>query len=82
MVSATLWAVIDTLGETKTEWMTRARENASVATTLNKLGVDVAARLIYQGYVVAMCNLYVLFGEGFPLLRSRLDFTQFLELLS
>jgi hypothetical protein len=45
-----------------------------VATTLSKLGTEVSARLMYHGYVTAMCNLHVVFGDpeskygGWPLL--------------
>jgi len=58
-------AVIGALGEeNRAGWKTIALENSSVATTLSKLGTEVSARLLYQGYVVAMCNLHVLFGTG------------------
>ena len=56
-----------TNGPTSDEWKKIARENSAVATSLSKLGTEVSARLIYQGYVVTMCNLHVLFGTDFPL---------------
>ena len=56
-------AVIQALGPaSRDEWKRIANENAAVATTLSRLGSDVSARLLYQGYVVAMCNLHVIFG--------------------
>jgi len=64
------------------EWSQIARENSAVATTLSKLGIDVSARLIYQGYVVTMCNLHVLFGAEFPLRTSELAIERFRELIS
>jgi hypothetical protein len=61
--------VIAALGDTRDEWKRIARDNAKVPTTLSKLGRDVSAKLLYQGYVVAMCNLFVIFGEkDFPLI--------------
>lgn len=75
-------AVLAALGPTEEEWAKIARENAAVATTLNRLGADVSARLIYQGYVVAMCNLHVLFGGEFPLRLSELEFERFRRLIS
>jgi hypothetical protein len=57
--------VIAALGEeNRKDWKAIALENSSVATTLSKLGTEVSARLLYQGYVVAMRNLHVLFGAG------------------
>ncbi len=56
-------AVIQALGQaSRDEWKRIAADNSAVATTLSKLGTDVSARLLYQGYVVAMCNLHVIFG--------------------
>ena len=56
-------AVIQALGQgSRDEWKRIANDNAAVATTLSKLGSDVSGRLLYQGYVVAMCNLHVIFG--------------------
>jgi hypothetical protein len=75
-------AVIAVLGKAKSEWAEIARENSRVPTTFKKLGVDVSARLIYQGYVVTMCNLHVMFGEEFPLNPSELDFKRFHELVA
>jgi hypothetical protein len=64
-VSIRAKAAILTLGEANREsWREIARQNAAVATTLSKLGPTVSARLLYQGYVTAMCNLHVVFGDG------------------
>lgn len=52
-------------GPSSDEWTKIARENSAVATSLSKFGTEVRARLIYQGYVVTMCNLHVLFGTDF-----------------
>ncbi|MHC4696531.1 MAG: patatin-like phospholipase family protein [Planctomycetota bacterium] len=62
--------VIAALGEKNRDtWDCIARRNARVPTTLSRLGRDASALLLYQGYVVAMCNMYVIFGEkDFPLL--------------
>ena len=57
-------SVIRALGPGNREsWREIASQNSSVATTLAKLGTTVSARLLYQGYVVAMCNLHVIFGS-------------------
>ena len=57
--------VIEALGpHTREEWDRIAAATSTVKTTLSALGREVSARLTYQGYVVAMCNLYVLFGGG------------------
>lgn len=64
------------------QWAQIARDNSSVGTSLSKLGIDVSARLIYQGYVVTMCNLHVLFGAEFPLQPSELAIERFRELIS
>ncbi len=57
-------SVIRALGpENRESWKEIASQNSSVATTLAKLGTTVSARLLYQGYVVAMSNLHVIFGS-------------------
>ena len=59
-------SVLGALGDDakhRASWEDIATSNAAVATTLSALGTEVAARLLYQGYVVAMCNLHVLFGD-------------------
>jgi hypothetical protein len=75
-------AVIEALGPANQEsWQEIATRNSGVATTLRKLGPEVSARLLYHGYVTAMCNLHVVFGDpttgGWPLLaipsRDRFD---------
>ena len=53
-----------------------------MATSLNKLGTEMSARLIYQGYVVTMCNLHVLFGADFPLVPDALEIEQFRKLIT
>jgi len=74
-------AVIALLGRAnRDKWAQIARDNAKVATSLNKMGIDVSARLMYQGYVVTMCNLHVIFGPEFPLLD--VSFEQFRELIA
>ena len=66
-------AVLELLGGTKENWSTMTRENSNVKTTLSKLKPDVSAQLIYQAYVVTMCNLHVIFGDEFPLLPFSLQ---------
>ncbi|HZN01486.1 MAG TPA: hypothetical protein VFB70_18930, partial [Pyrinomonadaceae bacterium] len=72
-------------GPSKDDWKKIASDNATVATSLSKFGTDVTARLIYQGYVVTMCNLYVLFGDDFginyPLIPAGLSLERFRELI-
>jgi len=68
-------------GPSSDEWTNIARENSAVATSLSKLGIEVSARLMYQGYVVTMCNLHVLFGADFPLLPEALAIERFRELI-
>jgi len=69
-------------GPSKDEWSKIASDNSAVATSLSKFGADVTARLVYQGYVVTMCNLYVLFGAGFPLFQAELDLARFRALIA
>jgi predicted acylesterase/phospholipase RssA len=68
-------AVLVALGDTEDEWAAIAASNRGVKTTLNKLGPDVASRLVRHGYVLAMANLHVLLD--YPLLSvppaSRFD---------
>lgn len=68
-------------GPSSDEWTEIARENSAVATSLSKFGTEVSARLIYQGYVVTMCNLHVLFGTDFPLMPEGLAIERFRELI-
>jgi hypothetical protein len=68
-------------GPSSDEWSTIARENSGVATSLSKFGAEGTARLIYQGYVVTMCNLNVLFGANFQLIPGTLDINRFRELI-
>jgi len=78
-------AVLKMLGDTpenKKDWAKIASDNSIVATSLSKFKPEVTARLMYQGYVVAMCNLHVLFGEEFPLRPQELAFDRFGQLIS
>jgi hypothetical protein len=78
-------AVLKMLGdipENKKKWAKIASDNSVVATSLSKFKPEVTASLIYQGYVVAMCNLHVLFGAEFPLRPQELAFDRFRELIS
>ena len=65
-VAARARAVIAALGPTEDRWREIADQDAAVATTLAKLGPEVTARLLYHGYVTAMCNLHVVFGGADP----------------
>lgn len=69
-------------GPSKDEWSKIASDNATVATSLSKFKPEVTARLIYQGYVVTMCNLHVLFGTDFPLFPEDLAIERFRALIS
>ncbi|HJP92328.1 MAG TPA: patatin-like phospholipase family protein [Pyrinomonadaceae bacterium] len=69
-------------GPSKDEWAKIASDNSLVATSLSKFGPEVTARLMYQGYVVTMCNLHVLFGAGFPLFADQLAIERFRALIS
>jgi len=48
-------------------WESLVQENSQTATTLSKLGKERSAKLIYQGYVVAMTNSHVILD--YPLLE-------------
>ena len=69
-------------GPSKDEWAKVASDNSAVATSLSKFGIEVTARLIYQGYVVTMCNLHVLFGTDFPLFPEELAIERFRALIT
>lgn len=69
-------------GPTSEAWDEIASDNSAVATTLSKMGAEVSAQLIYQGYVVTMCNLHVFFGDEFPLRPEQLSIERFRELIS
>ena len=62
------------------QWRQIASDNAKVGTSLSKFGPEVTARLIYQGYVVAMCNLHVFFPD-FPLRPEELSIDRFRALI-
>lgn len=83
-VAARAQEVLDLLahGPSSKDWAAIASANAGVATSLSKMGTEVSARLIYQGYVVAMCNLHVLFGTDFPLIPDALAIEPFRELIT
>ncbi|MEK6286644.1 MAG: patatin-like phospholipase family protein [Acidobacteriota bacterium] len=68
--------------DSEKKWAQIAKDNSAVATNLSKLGIDVSGRLMYQGYVVTMCNLHILFGAEFPLRPSELAIERFRELIS
>lgn len=69
-------AVLDLLGpDQEDRWNQIAKDNTDVATTMAKLGPDVSAKLIYQGYVVAMANLHVLLDYPLLALPSQDTFT-------
>jgi hypothetical protein len=69
-------------GPSSDEWKKIASDNALVATSLSKFAPEVTARLIYQGYVVTMCNLQVFFGDDFPLFPAELDIARFRALIT
>ena len=69
-------------GPTSDEWTRIARDNSAVGTSLSRFKPEVTARLIYQGYVVAMCNLHVLFGTDFPLRAQELSIDRFRALIT
>ena len=52
--------------ENRNRWKHLAKENSRVKTTLSRLGGEVAAGLLFHGYVSAMANLHVILD--FPLL--------------
>ena len=59
--------VLQVLGdENRNRWKHLSKENSRVKTTLSRLGGEVAAGLLFHGYVSAMANLHVILD--FPLL--------------
>ena len=55
--------VLEVLGDdARDHWDEIAKSNNGVKTTLSRLGGDVAANLLYHGYVLAMANLHVILG--------------------
>lgn len=59
--------VLEVLGDENREtWEHLAKENSRVNTTLSRLGSEVAAGLLFHGYVSAMANLHVILN--FPLM--------------
>ena len=72
--------VLALLGNTKDQWAQIARDNSAVGTSLSKFKPEVTARLIYQGYVVTMCNLHVFFDD-FPLRPEELSIDRFRALI-
>ena len=73
--------VLKHLGNSRAQWDTIAADNSRVATELGALGKQKSAQLVYQGYVVAMCNLYVLFGNTFQFFPNQLDPKRFSDLV-
>ena len=67
-------------GPSSDAWKQIASDNANVGTSLNRFKPDVTARLIYQGYVVTMCNLHVFFPD-FPLRPEELSIDRFRALI-
>ena len=72
--------VLQLLGPTQDEWDKIAQENSAAPTSLSKFNPELTARLIYQGYVVTMCNLHVFFDD-FPLRPEELSFERFRALI-
>jgi len=72
--------VLKLLGPTEDEWEKMADDNSAVGTSLSKFKPEVVARLIYQGYVVTMCNLHVFFDD-FPLVPDALSIDRFRTLI-
>lgn len=70
--------VLSRLGNTSEEWSEIARDNSAVKTTLSRIDVRTSARLICQGYVLAMVNLHV--ACGYPMLDIP-DEQHFIELI-
>jgi len=71
--------VTDALGDTSDAWAADAQANATVKTSLSKMGVEVSARLLHHAYVLAMSNLHVLLD--YPLLPMP-DRQRFVDLVS
>ena len=67
-------------GPSQDQWAQIATENSAVGTSLSKFKPEVVARLIYQGYVVTMCNLHVFFDD-FPLRPEELSIERFRALI-
>jgi hypothetical protein len=74
-------AVLQLLGPTEKEWAKIAEDNSAAPTSLSKFKPELTARLIYQGYVVTMCNLHVFFGDDFPLFPNELAIERFRALI-
>lgn len=60
-------------------WQAVADANAAVPTVLSALGEEVAARLLYHAYVLAMVNLHVILDA--PLASTLPQLEQFLALV-
>ena len=53
--------VLHLLGrDSREQWKQIAGSNTQVKTTLSRLGTDVAASLLYHGYMLAMSNLHII----------------------
>jgi hypothetical protein len=68
-------------GPSRDDWSQIVNANSTVATSLSKFGPEVTARLIYQGYVVTMCNLHTFFADDYPLFPEELAIERFRALL-
>ena len=68
-------------GPSSDEWSQIVNANSTVATSLSKFGPEVTARLIYQGYVVTMCNLHTFFADAYPLFPEELAIERFRSLI-
>lgn len=53
---------LDAAGTSRTTWTEIAKENEQVKTQLSKMDVETAASLVWQAYVVTMCNAHVILG--------------------
>lgn len=78
------WAheALEALGDTpknREDWEEVARADAAVGTVLNRLGMEVSARLLYHGYVLAMINLHVILGYPLLPMPGRDRFKEFVS---
>ena len=61
-------------------WDAVAEANASVKTTLGRLGVDDAARLVWHSYVLTWINLWVVHGVAPPPDPAKVSLARFTQL--
>jgi len=62
------------------QWHAAAEANASVKTTLGRLGVDDVARLVWHSYVLTWINLWVVHGVAPPPDPGRVSLARFTQL--